>query len=518
MYRLIIADDEIFIRKGLCEGVDWASLGYEVVNSFSDGLPAIEYIKHNLVDVVLTDIRMSKGSGLDIAKYVHENAPEIKVVLLSGFQEFELAQKSIDYGVERYLLKPINVPEIKSVFSKLKAKLDAQREAQKQSTVDQENHQELLSFAKSSWLQDLYYGVSTDYKSIVEQAGVLYKGVEFDQLCCVVIHLQIDHYSDYLASGWKYGQEALTTSILNIMQLDSAYEFFNISSKNGHELFLGVIRSNSMDDSEFHEYITKTRQHFKELLSIEVTIIEATFFKNPYDFANSRTNFAFDPATSSFDSSVLSEIEEFSKLILTNLTTLHFETGKKLIHSFIDKLSDCPIWLKQSFTVELVSSIRHTFTEINAEAVLDPLECLYQINHATSSEELIDAVCTYINEFIQYAPPSVIKQEEGLVQKAKNYIELHYNQDISLDILADVLYINKSYLCRLFKEKAGVTFTDYLISLRIQKAAELINQSIPLQRVSEMVGYRDSRYFSRLFKNKTGMTPSEYKKSLKEEA
>ena len=128
MYRLIIADDEKRIRQGLKNIVDWESLGFEVTELFSDGQDVIEYLDYMIPDVILTDIKMNHVSGLDVAKYVFEHHLPCRVVLVSGYQEFELAVQGLKYGAEDYLLKPTEVDKLEETFWKIKRELDEARE------------------------------------------------------------------------------------------------------------------------------------------------------------------------------------------------------------------------------------------------------------------------------------------------------------------------------------------------------------------------------------------------------
>ena len=124
MYRLIIADDEKRIRMGLKNIIDWEKLGFEVTEIFSDGQEVIEYLEYVMPDVILTDIKMNYISGIEVVKYVFEHKLPCKVVLLSGYQEFELAVQAIRYGAEDYLLKPTDVEKLEETFLKLKEKLE----------------------------------------------------------------------------------------------------------------------------------------------------------------------------------------------------------------------------------------------------------------------------------------------------------------------------------------------------------------------------------------------------------
>lgn len=126
MYRIVIADDEPLTRKGLIQSMDWNKLGFEVVGDFDDGEELLDYVRNNQVDVVLSDIVMCNVGGLDIAKANVEENLGFKIILLSGYQEFEYAKQGIKYGVNAYLLKPIALQELQEEILKIKSLLDSQ--------------------------------------------------------------------------------------------------------------------------------------------------------------------------------------------------------------------------------------------------------------------------------------------------------------------------------------------------------------------------------------------------------
>lgn len=125
MYKLLIVDDEYEIRTGLANYFPWNQIGFEVVGLAEDGAAAYDFIKTRPVDVLLCDIRMPVISGIDLAKELHQNHVPIKIILLSGYREFEYAQKAMEYGVRNYIVKPTKYAEVVQVFSELKEELDA---------------------------------------------------------------------------------------------------------------------------------------------------------------------------------------------------------------------------------------------------------------------------------------------------------------------------------------------------------------------------------------------------------
>ena len=158
MYRIIIVDDEEIMRDGLINLVNWTSLGFQIVADFQDGQEVLEYLKDNEVDVILTDIKMTFVSGLDLARYVNEQKLSTKVVLISGYKDFEYARQAVNYNVVQYLLKPISLKDINRVFTEIRKEIDRERELQKRQEDHQKKFNELISFMRDQFFTDLVLG------------------------------------------------------------------------------------------------------------------------------------------------------------------------------------------------------------------------------------------------------------------------------------------------------------------------------------------------------------------------
>lgn len=143
MYKLIIVDDEEEIRDGLSDLIDWAALGFTVARKLTDGEEAIRYLEEHEADAVLTDIKMTFASGIDVARYVHTRKLPLKVVILSGFQEFALAREAIRYNVVHYLTKPTDLDEVAAVFRSIKTELDEEKR-QREAAQLQSQHIKML--------------------------------------------------------------------------------------------------------------------------------------------------------------------------------------------------------------------------------------------------------------------------------------------------------------------------------------------------------------------------------------
>lgn len=149
MYRLIIADDEALIRAGLFYRNDWNAMGFEVTAMLEDGSDVLKFLEEQRVDVLLTDICMYQVSGLEVANVIREKYPWMKVVLLSGYREFEYAKEAMHCGVYEYLLKPIDYDKLKEVFAGIKKELDkTQHEEQLLNSFGEEEYDQMLALVR----------------------------------------------------------------------------------------------------------------------------------------------------------------------------------------------------------------------------------------------------------------------------------------------------------------------------------------------------------------------------------
>lgn len=227
MYKLIITDDEKIIRTGLKNMIDWNKLGFEVTDLFSDGQEVIESLDSMVPDVILTDIKMVYASGLDVAKYVFENKISSKVVLISGYQEFDLALTGMKYGVADYLLKPVNVDEIEKTFTKIKEDLDKE----KSSAERMENAIPLL---KEHFFSDLILGGITDREQFIKNRfDILYPGIQPKTCSCFIADIKICDYKHFISDVWTYTQDQLTQNLVNFFKIYNEDCGFHIVYKSG---------------------------------------------------------------------------------------------------------------------------------------------------------------------------------------------------------------------------------------------------------------------------------------------
>lgn len=390
MYSVLIAEDEELIRRGFIEFIPWNELGFEVVYDCENGTQAIEYLKNNTVDFILTDIVMLGMTGLEIARYVYENTLPTIVCLISGHRDFEYARQAMKYNINHYLTKPTDFDDMIAMVKEVRQ------------TLDKRNPEPISSITKHErFFLDLSIGKYADYSEAENTAIVL--GFTPDNIFICPIWITINNFEQYIQKKWKHGKELLFTAVLNFLR-DSLRNFIIYNITINHDKGLYVVAANST----------------------------ASIILNNF-------RAALDSACANM------------------LDILELSVSYQPVYVF-DRLRDF---------MEYLSDKTNTISE-------------------SSSSEMI-------------------------VNKAKNYIYTHFADNISLDDVANHVFLNPSYLSRLFKQYTGENFRDYIIRIRINKAIELINQKqYKIYEISELCGYSNPKYFAQQFKQVTGLSPRDY--------
>ncbi len=208
IYSLIIVDDEEWSRLSIKKYVEALCPDFEVSALLSSGSQAIDYLKENKVDVVITDVRMNNTDGLELAEYIQTNAPGIKVIIISGYSEFEYVKRAIKYNVQDYLTKIVNPKEFSEVMDRVKCRLDSENEIKHE-------------YDKRLEINLFFYDLLGGFFSSREEAEGEYNklGFErsFDECTCEMLKFKFLNFEEYKKSIWKHNESALKNAITNII-------------------------------------------------------------------------------------------------------------------------------------------------------------------------------------------------------------------------------------------------------------------------------------------------------------
>ncbi len=300
MYSLLIAEDELTTRRGLVNMVKWNEIGFQVDGEFTDGQELLDYLKRNVPDVILTDIKMSRVSGLEIARFVWEENLPVQVVFLSGYKDFDYAQSAVEYRVLHYLVKPVSIPRIREVFTGIREKLDQQNALQNAMLNRVDHYQKLIHYQKQQFVTDAWSGQGNDVRQAKERIPLFHADLDHrHHLFLVRLFMENDpQYFKFLAD---YGLQELQEQLLCILRkLDPHLEYYPIKWEEpgkGRMLSgLGVFWENEEypGESDTHARMWKIKEQLKDevyqLMAIRIELAVLKEMDSPEELLSMTKN------------------------------------------------------------------------------------------------------------------------------------------------------------------------------------------------------------------------------------
>lgn len=486
-YKLIIVDDEKAMLNSLNNIFDWNDMGFELCGMFCNGKQAAEYISAHPVDVVLTDITMPLMNGLELAKWLHETAPHIKTILISGYQDFEFARQAIQYNVVHYLLKPTRYQEVLETFAAVRRQLDQEKK----------NIGELIPMVARQFFFDLTAGVIQNRETIDSYLELLGLEQEMrEHLCCFVL-LKLEAYEDYMQRQWKHELEGFFNAMQQL--LACRYESIRFYLFHQDEAYLKLVGicTEDMEQTAFYKeaenYFGKKKQEMSELMHVTFRVEQLEVYDTLLALGQEIQQKAIGNG----------DVQEgYRNLLLHYIQSGNLEAVGVLLRQYFDSFGQDVEKAKQMSLSVL--------GEVEEEGSFGQL-----LDSCSTIEELRKASYSVFAELMSKEENHADASKKHLIHKAKEFIAAHCCEAISLEMVANNIYVSPVYLSRLFKEQTNQNFSDYVTQLRMQQAMELLkNPALKVYEVSEKVGYRSLKYFYKIFKQYIGVTPTEYRNRL----
>lgn len=537
MYRVLLVDDEVLTREAISENVKWNELGFELCGACADGREATEYIKKSCPDLVLTDICMPHMDGLGLAKYIHENYPDIKVVIISGYDDFDYAKQALTYQVTEYILKPITSYELSEVLHRIKEKLDKENRENSNILKIQQAYNKNMPIIKERFLNHLIYGqnMKDDILVKLKEVDNMLKGKYY----CVAL-IEEDNYAAFFKNFPKVDEMLARFAIFNVAQEIVKDAFCGLAFQNSDEKTVIIFEENSEKclEDKAAEITGQIRAAIKEYLEIETSAIIGRSVEGlqkisqSYENAKSALEYKFMMGSNRtiFGKDIPVKKEEapiqankwIDRLIIA-VKANQTEEMAEIVNDFFSALrsaylSKNRIYINiQRAVLTIIMTLDETDSEENSDIMQKEKEFLinmYEQKHLEDVERDFLTFCSCVSDKLSAERDSYCKKQ---AVKALDYIEKNYgNHEISLNTVCTYLAMSTSYFSSVFKNVTGETFIESLTKKRMEKAKALIEgTSLKAYEIADMVGYTDPHYFSAAFKKATGFTPTEYAKKVK---
>ena len=519
MYKVLVADDEPFILEGIKHIINWEEYGIEFTGTASNGVEALEMLKKEGADLLITDIKMPKMSGLELIKKVRELQISTRFIILSGFDDFEYLKESIKLGIENYLLKPIDAQELEATVVNALNKLEDCAWQKIYLNKD-------INIIRNNILYRWVSG-SINQNELVERASLLDISLEASPylICILRVIRNAENSTDYI--GILQKTEEICTNIIKYNNMGHVF-----STAEGYVVFMLHGLEGSVGYKDYVEATNECLNDLKKNLDINyfftIGSVENTYnlVQRSYHRALELQQYAITLPRDS-----ILNYNNFEQVLLKE--QIHEVVSYDEILKFVwTKDSDSLLlYIDKSFKDLLQikgltpSLVKNTATEllfciINSAKLIAETKSRFisELEYSFSdiyNMQNIDDICELIKEAAKKIISLTIEKNESIspvIKRILEYVKSNYSCDICLKTLASDLNTNANYLGQLFKEEIGEYFSEYVNTVRINKARELLkNTSISTKDIAINVGYMDVNYFYKVFKKYTGLSPSEFR-------
>ncbi len=523
MLRVIIADDEERICRLIQTLADWQRLGMTVAGTAGNGLEALALIQRLEPDILITDIRMPGCGGLELISRAKEIAPALEVIIISGYAQFDYAQTAIQYGVGEYLLKPVN----KEALNNTLAKMGQRCEARQKETLAIENlrldSQDERVRRRDGLIPDLLEGRFSAQdaaggdlfggKNDIYQAFLLKLDYDMDQFqepsLDIVRHKAEDVFRPLLAELCGDlllgGKGAVVCGVVNYPA--DAREWLRGRLREGlnqlvaqTSLFGPVVFSLALGQpvrqaDELTDSLDSARRAIVERLT-EGTgrLLEGTPAPSAFQEAPALARYVQE-ATHAIDVLSLEEARN-AALALEGMTT---------------EVPD----IRGGELLNLVQGAGLVFA--TRLGVPDREQVLAEFGHrcgqCATVRQLFDSLQKLQRDLLSAALEQRRNQDAQPIRLAKQYIQKHFSQPLTLEEVSEAIGLSVNYFSTLFKRETGEGFNKYLTRIRMEEARGLLRETrLPVAEICKRVGYMDIKHFTHTFKAVTGLTPGEFRK------
>lgn len=518
MYKIMIVDDEPFVRIGFKMSVDWKKHGFEIVAEASDGREALEKIEQCRPDIIFTDIKMPVMDGIELIRIVRKAYPQIVSIVLSNYGEFDLVKQAMKAGAEDYFLKvTIDVDKLLGFLHGLEGKLDANRTAPLNARAGTAPH--FSFFSKEA--NPIHIG---NIPSILESDHELppFGGSAF--------FLSFPAYSDFV-------EKRCENSLSKAMNLLSSTICSAVTcSQNALILYerdkwILLMNSGRVPPEEAQRSAAQEiRFALQQYLGLDCNVGFGPTYHGEDGLKEilNRSGDCFDRAffqENVFRLCLAERRAEQPPLPQDSLESLNETVGRfRLNHvpaeveSLVEKAEKCCVEARdfKEYVIRLLMMLELRLTSYSPSRVcVGAQDYIGKIYGACSSGEVLRTAMSTVDGFLKQVQASGNHHRNEVIQ-AIEYVEKHYGEKLTLQETADHIHISKNYLSAIFKKEYGLSFQDYLIKFRMEKAAQLLlSSSMRVSEVCEKVGYGDIFYFDRSFKRYFNQSPKEFRDSVK---
>ncbi|MBA4686824.1 MAG: response regulator [Candidatus Galacturonibacter soehngenii] len=523
--KLLIVDDEELTRGGLIHSIDWNALGIDTIFEADDGLHGLEIVKSHSPEIILSDVRMPRMDGVEMAKQIREIQPESSIIFMSGYSDKEYLKAAIKLKAISYVEKPIDLEELKE--SVKEAILYHKSIVFSRQSADDNRYDNMFQLT----LKMIYpnHDPQTDYKSELSQLGLSLKN--YSSFATLIIKLLYQTNQQTSMPGSNNGLSISKLEATPIMKqltplLKKAKIDFIYGIKQEEYIIVHLLGKDKIQKDMLCtplEYFSNSlKQSFTHFISLgkAVSNIEKLYesYNNAIILMHSSFFYPYnavlynDVEAITYPSFLPSKIlSEFSEALMSRNSEKVTQILSKLKTSFVNNKAILVNQVKDLY-YKLLLELNESANQFHISISADSTETI--LDYISKSITFFD-----LHEILERKTTSFFKsfenenRDNSTIFLIKEFVSENYQNDsLSIKDISEHVFLSSSYVCTIFKTETGKTLNQYLTEYRIEKAKKLLMDSrYKITDISSKVGYNDGNYFGKTFKKQVGLSPSEFR-------
>ena len=547
MLKIFLAEDEVIVRETIKRMIPWEDLGFELVGEAADGEMALPLLLRQKPDLLITDIKMPFMDGLTLAKVAKKEIPGLKVVILSGYDDFNYAKQAINIGVEDYLLKPITKNALIERLTEIRSRYEHEKT---QKEYYEKFHREMQAYEKNSsrdFFEALVSG-SMDMMEIYRRSEKLgldivaeaYNVLTFTMNCEEDFSGQREGYSEWEAESLELLEEFFSENTSAMLFRCNIFSY-GVLIKGQKETIEENTRSCV---SEIQRILDRKKQKRQWFVAAGEPVERLSQIQKSY-YSASRAfsqRYLYDENILYYDEMASMEKKNVTEDDSTYLQKVDVNAlNPVILQKFLSNglLEETENFVKDYFYAigqePLESLVFRNYVTLNVRfsvmSFLKEIGCDTRTLEQEDTEDVLSESSKSLENAIAYAEKIISQaialrdqnsgnKNRSILKTAVDFIDSHYmEEDMSLNKAANAANVSANHFSALFSQNMGQTFIEYLTNLRMNKAKEYLRcTSMRSSEIAGEIGYKDAHYFSYLFKKTQGMTPSDYRKAREDKA
>lgn len=528
LLKVIIVDDEHLVRNLLRNCINWSEIGYEIVGEASCAQEALELVERVAPDVIFTDICMPYMDGIEFGKIVFEKHPSIKIIILTGYEEFEYAKRSIKIGIADFLLKPINDDEIVKVAISIKEKIEAERNHKAEYNRLKKQLDENMPYLKERLLNELISN-NLENGDIMQRLDYYNLKLNLDNFQVAILEASHADISDDIGEEEKLFLKIQCMEIVTQYFRDDA--FVNVFFDNNQR----IVILNSEKNIDLVECLEAAKSMIINRLKCFVCIGIGNLYNS-----DKKIKISYKEACNALDYKVIvgkNQVINYSDINFSVTEQFSIQSDQKEALNFFMKIGmkGKAVELLEAIFNEsspgqrggivsirviasnIVSIVLNVITELGIsisdifEQSTQPFDEVFKLDTFPDMKDYLKKLIVSSINIIESMQNKKVNQ---VVRQVQDYIFQNLsNPEITLSNTAKEFYLNVSYLSRIFKQETGQTFVEYITKVRMEKAIKLLKETDQkAYQIAENIGIVDPHYFGICFKKYTGMSINDFKR------